>query len=512
MAMIVSGERRMSSSELQDRIARAAAAFAGLGVGPGAGVAFCLRNEIEYFEVSLGAGMLGAYAVPINWHLSTEELRYILEDSGATALVIHADLLARLRPGIPDGVRVLVVRTSDAIRAAYGVDETLAAVPTDETDWDRWISACAPRTDPPSAMPLAMFYTSGTTGHPKGVRRPPFTPESQAALATMMALDYGLNEVDPASITTAIVGPVYHGAPNGHASASFRAGANIVIMPRFDPEQLLEAIERERITHLNMVPVMFSRLLALPKQVRERYDLSSLRFVAHAAAPCPPEVKRAMIDWLGPIVHEYYGTTETGNLTFCTAHEWLAHPGTVGRAINGAQIRVLDAEGNQLGPGEVGEIALRYPAFGDFTYHHGEEKRRSIDRDGFIAPGDVGYLDEDGYLYIRDRLIDMIISGGVNIYPAEIEAALADMPGVADSAVFGIPSAEYGESVCAVVQPQPGHQPTAEHVRAFLRARIAGYKVPRTIEFADHLPREDSGKIFKRKLRAPYWDNAGRAI
>lgn len=284
-------------------------------------------------------------------------------------------------------------------------------------------------------------------------------------------------------------------------------------MPRFDPEELLRTIERERITHLNMVPIMFSRLLKLPADVRQRYDVSSLRFVAHAAAPCPADVKRAMIDWWGPLIHEYYGSTETGNLTFCDTQEWLAHPGTVGRAIEGAEIRILDDAGKPLAPGEIGEIALRFPEVGDFTYHNDDAKRGSVDRDGFVAPGDVGYLDEDGFLFLCDRKVDMIISGGVNIYPAEIEAALADMPGVADSAVFGIPDDEYGESVCAVIQPQPGNQtPDAEAVRSFLRERVAGYKVPRRIEFADVLPREDSGKIFKRKLRAPYWESAGRAI
>ena len=211
----------------------------------------------------------------------------------------------------------------------------------------------------------------------------------------MMAIDYGLDVFDdPTQIKTAVVGPLYHAAPNVHAIALLRAGASVVIMPRFDPEELLRTIDRERITHLNMVPVMFARLLKLPDEVRRRYDLSSLRFVAHAAAPCPPEIKRAMIDWWGPVINEYYGATETGNVTFCTSEEWLAHPGTVGRAIAGAQVKILDDAGRPLSPHQVGEIACRYADVGDFTYHNDATKRQAVDRDGLIAPGDVGYLDD----------------------------------------------------------------------------------------------------------------------
>ncbi|KUN57412.1 long-chain fatty acid--CoA ligase [Streptomyces canus] len=513
MATIVSGDRRLDAADLQLRIGRAATGFAALGLGPGSSVAFCLRNDIEFYEVSLGAGVLGAYAVPINWHFSPEEMRYILEDSQARVLVIHADLLPRLRSGIPDGVQVLVVPTPAALRTAYGIEEAAGAVAPGETCWHDWVDGFAPRSEPPKETPMAVFYTSGTTGRPKGVRRPAFTPVQQAAVVRMVSLSFGLTIVDdPGEIVTAVAGPTYHGAPNMHAFFSFRAGANIVILPRFDGEELLRAIQDERITHLHLVPVMFNRLLKLAPEVRARYDLSSLRFVTHAAAPCAPDVKRAMIDWWGPIIHEYYGSTEGGNVTFCDSAESLAHPGTVGRAVDGAEIRILGEAGQELGPGEVGEIAVRYAGVGDFSYHNADAKRREVDRDGLVTVGDVGYLDEDGYLYICDRKIDMVISGGVNIYPAEIEAVLCDMPGIADSAVFGIPDEEFGESVCAVIQAEPGCAPTAEQVRAFLRERIAGYKVPRRIEFAETLPREDSGKIFKRKLRAPYWEQAGRAI
>jgi long-chain acyl-CoA synthetase len=308
------------------------------------------------------------------------------------------------------------------------------------------------------------------------------------------------------------VGPIYHSAPNAHANFNYRAGANIVILPRFDAEGLLAAIEKHRITHLNMVPIMFNRLLKLPQAVRERYDVSSLKFVAHAAAPVSPPIKRAMIEWWGPVINEYYGSTEMGNVTFCTAEEWLAHPGTVGRAMPNAVVRVVDEQGNELPPREIGEVIGRVRGMNDFTYQNDDAKRRSMEKQGLVTPGDVGYFDEDGYLYLCDRANDMIISGGVNIYPAEIEAELHKMSEIADCAVFGIPDEEFGEAVCAYVQPQPGVTLEDADIRDFLKETVAGYKMPRVIEFVEDLPREDSGKIFKRKLRAPYWANAGRNI
>jgi long-chain acyl-CoA synthetase len=258
---------------------------------------------------------------------------------------------------------------------------------------------------------------------------------------------------------------------------------------------------------------MFERLLKLPEDVRSRYDVSSLRFVVHAAAPCSPTTKRAMIEWWGPIIHEYYGSTETGPVTFLSSEDWLAHPGSVGCAMDGADVRVLDDAGGVLGPGEVGEIvAGSVSGNNEFTYHGDDAKRRAADRDGLFAPGDVGYFDEDGFLYLCDRKIDMIISGGVNIYPAAIEAELHKHEAVADCAVFGIPDEEFGESVHAVVALRPGHAAGEDEIRDFLRGRIAAYQIPRRVEFRDDLPREDSGKIFKRKLRDPFWADAGRAI
>ncbi|MFL5824501.1 MAG: acyl-CoA synthetase [Solirubrobacteraceae bacterium] len=514
MGRITSGSRTLSTEELALRGAQVAAGFESLGIGPGDGVALYLRNDLAFFEAALGAGSIGAYPVAVNWHYTEEEARYVLEDSEARALVIHADLLEQVRGAIPPGVDVLAVRTPPEIAAAYGLNVDGAAVPQGAVDWDSWRDGFPPRLQEPTATALSIIYTSGTTGHPKGVKRPPYTPEDMERLLGVLAVIFGLSYFDdPGKIVTAIVGPIYHSAPNTHAIFCYRVGANIHLCPRFDAEALLQLIERERITHLHLVPIMFERLLKLPEEVRRGYDISSLRFVVHAAAPCSPDTKRAIIDWWGPIVHEYYGSTEVGPVTFLTAEEWLEHPGSVGRVMEGAQVRVLDEEGRELVAGEVGEVAAGSAAGdSDFTYHRDEAKRRAAERDGLFAPGDIGYFDEDGFLYLCDRKIDMIISGGVNIYPVAIEAELHKHPAVADCAVFGIPDDEFGESVHAVVELRPGHAASEEEVRDFLRARIGSYQVPRRVEFRDELPREDSGKIFKRKLRDPFWAGAGRAI
>jgi long-chain acyl-CoA synthetase len=508
------GDRRLETEDLRLRAEQAAAGFESLGVKAGDGVALYLRNDFVFFEASTAAGTLGAFPVAVNWHYTADEAKYLFEDSGVKVLVIHADLLGPVREAIPAGVTVLVVPVADEIRAAYGLSDAACALRDGEINWEDWRSGFAPRNGAVAEMPSAIIYTSGTTGRPKGVRRPTPTPQQAEAIAGMLAMSYGFSEYmdRPDEIVTAVVGPIYHSAPNAHASFAFRIGANIAIMPRFDAEELLQLIEKRRITHLNMVPIMFNRLLKLPDAVRSKYDLSSLRFVAHAAAPVSPPIKRAMIEWWGPVINEYYGSTEMGNVTFCTAEEWLAHPGTVGKVMPGAEVRVIGPDGEALPARGIGEVIGRRPALADFTYQNDHAKRLSMEKQGLITPGDVGYFDEDGFLYLCDRKNDMIISGGVNIYPAEIEAELHKMPAVADCAVFGIPDEDFGEAVCAVVQPQPGVSLDDGEVKAYLRKHVAGYKVPKIVTFSDELPREDSGKIFKRKLREPYWAGTGRSI
>jgi long-chain acyl-CoA synthetase len=515
MGWIKSGERVLTTAEFDERARRAATVLEGYGVGKGDGVALYLRNDLAYFEASFGAGMLGAYPVPVNWHYTPDEAGYLLRDSAVKLLVIHADLLGPVAEAVPEGLPVVVVSTPPEIQAAYGVADT--APPPGVPLWGDLVDAAKPLAREPQPAPSSIIYTSGTTGRPKGVKRPAFTPEQQAAASAMLGWSYGYTDYlegrrDPAEVVTAVIGPVYHSAPNAHSGFSIRLGANVVITPRFDAEELLRLIERERITHLNMVPIMFTRLLRLPEEVKRRYDLSSLRYVTHAAAPCPPPVKRAMIEWWGPVINEYYGSTEMGNVTNITSEEWLSHPGSVGRAMPGIELRVVDETGADTAPGVVGEVIGRGLRGADFTYQNAPEKRAAMEKYGLITPGDVGYFDPDGFLYLCDRKNDMIISGGANIYPAEIEAELHKLPGVADCAVFGVPDEEFGESVMAVVQPQPGARLDTEALRAELRRTLTGYKVPRRIEFADALPREDSGKIFKRKLREPYWAGRERAI
>ena len=515
MGWIKSGEQILTAEQFDGRARRAASAMAVLGVGAGDGVALYLRNDLAYFEAVFGAGLLGVYPVPVNWHYTPDEANYLLTDSAVKLLVIHADLYGPVKGAIPAGLPVVIVETPHEIRTAYGLGDV--SNPPGFPLWSDLLAAAQPWQGEAGIAPGSIIYTGGTTGRPKGVKRPAFTEEQNAMVSAMLAWSYGYGEIlagtrDPTTITTAVIGPVYHAAPNAHSGFSIRAGTNVVICPRFDAEGLLALIEKERITHLNMVPIMFNRLLRLPEEVKRKYDLSSLEYVTHAAAPCPPPVKRAMIEWWGPVIWEYYGSTEMGNVTCLSSAEWLAHPGSVGRVMPGVTLRVVDPAGNDVPPGTVGEVIGKGRHGTDFTYQNAPEKRAAMEKYGLVTPGDMGYFDADGFLYLCDRINDMVISGGANIYPAEIEAELHKLPGVADCAVFGIPDEEFGESVMAVVQPMPGAELTGDGLKAELRKVLTSYKVPRRIDFADSLPREDSGKIFKRKLREPFWEGRERRI
>ncbi|MBI1212986.1 MAG: AMP-binding protein [Alphaproteobacteria bacterium] len=513
---LISGAREISLAQLGERVERGAAAFASLGIARGDAIALMLRNDFAFFEASGAVGALGGYPVPVNWHFTVDEAGYIIRDSGAKAVVTHADLYPIVSKATPEGVPVLVVDTPPEIAQAYQIDADACRRPANATSWDEWIAGferLKPEvTDPPGAI----IYTSGTTGRPKGVQRRPPTAAQALALTKLISRAFGMYgvmiEQKPERIVTVVTGPMYHSAPNAYGNMSVRAGADIILQPRFDPEELLQMIERHSVTHIHMVPTMFVRLLKLPEAVRSKYDLSSLKFVVHAAAPCPPDVKRAMIEWWGPVINEYYGATETGAVVFCTAEEWLKHPGTVGKPQPDVKLVVLNDAGQEAKAGEAGDVYARLTTASDFTYHGDDEKRRKAERNGLIGVGDIGYVDADGFLYLCDRRNHMVISGGVNIYPAEIEAELLKLHGVADCAVFGIPDAEFGEALCAVVQPQAGANLSIDDVRGFLRDHLAKYKVPKVIEFMSELPREDSGKIFKRKLRDPYWEGAGRKI
>ncbi len=512
MGTIRSGARAITTASLMENAARAAAGFRKLGIGRGDTVALYLRNDFAFLEASIAAGLVGAYPVPVNWHYTEDEARYLFENSGAKAIVIHADLLGPIRGVVPANVPLLVEPTPPEIRTAYGIAEE--PMSNEALVWSTWRDGFAPASQEAGDPPGTIIYTSGTTGRPKGVRRTPPTPEQAAMSLNILCRGFGFAPylAKPDEMVVAVVGPMYHSAPNAYGLFATRIGANVVLEPRFDAEGLLRLIEQQRVTHIHMVPIMFNRLLKLPEAVKRKYDLSSLKFIVHAAAPVSPAVKREMIEWWGPVINEYYGATETGMVVFCDSQEWLAHPGTVGKAIPEADVRVIDANGNSLANGEIGEVVARVRTIADFTYHGDDQKRRDTEKAGLIAPGDIGYFDADGYLFLCDRAKDMVISGGVNIYPAEIESELHKMPGVADCAVFGIPDEEYGEAVCAIVQPQPERTLSEVDVRTYLRARMAGYKVPKRIEFESDLPREDSGKIFKRKLRERFWQGRDKRI
>jgi long-chain acyl-CoA synthetase len=505
---IISGDRRRSHGDVADRASRIAGGLQWLGIAQGDCVCILMRNDIAFIEAAYAVALLGAYAVPVNWHFKPEEIAYVLQDSGARVLIGHADLLHALREAIPAGITVLSAPTPPEILATYRIDADNLAAAAAAIDLESWLLQHQPYDGPTRPAPQNMIYTSGTTGHPKGVRRNAPTPEQAAASERMRAMIYGLRP----GARALLPGPLYHSAPNSFGLRAGKLGGALVLMPRFDPEWFLRIVEREQIDTIFMVPTMFIRLMQLPQDVRARYDMSSLRHVIHAAAPCPADVKRAMIEWWGPVIYEFYGSTESGAVTFATSEDALKKPGTVGKISPGAELRFVGDDGEVLPQGEIGEIYSRISGNPDFTYHNKPEKRAEIERDGFITSGDVGYIDEDGYVFICDRKRDMVISGGVNIYPAEIEAALHALPGVHDCAVFGIPDAEFGEALMAVVEPQPGMALDVAGLRAQLKARLADYKVPKHIEVQRDLPREDSGKIFKRRLRDPYWERAGRRI
>ena len=491
-----SGERFVPYPEVFANAGRLARGFAELGVGAGDSVALLLRNDVAFIEASLATVVLGANAVPINWHWRDEEVGYLLGDCDARVLVGHDDLLGAL--DVADGLEVVGVPVPPEIAAAYQVGESAPVGHRYET----WLRELEPWGEPPERAPLSVIYTSGTTGRPKGVVRTRQADEAVSEqLREFLAGIFGLRE----GAVTIIPAPMYHSAPNAVTLGAAIRTVDQTLTPRFDAEELLRLIAQRRATTVQMVPTMFVRLLALPEEVRSRHDLSSLELVVHAAAPCPPAVKAAMIEWLGPVVTEYYGSTETGPVVHCTSEEWLAHPGTVGRAVPGGTVRVYDADGNRLPPGESGDVYVRVDAVPEFTYRNDDAKRASIERDGLVTAGDVGYLDEEGFLYLNDRRNDMIIAGGVNIYPAEIEACLHTLDGVRDAAVFGIPDERMGEAVCAYVDADPAAGLTADAVRAHVDRHLARYKVPKVVEFRDDLPREDSGKVFKRLLKEPYW-------
>jgi long-chain acyl-CoA synthetase len=496
MTTLISGPTVIGPEEFADHVVRIAGGFDRLGIGDGDVVALMLKNDPIFVEAMVATRKIGAYYCPINWHFKADEVNYILRDSGAQLLVIHGEFLPQIEGAIPPGMPVLVVTSSN---------DTLSE---GMMDWHKWIVEQPPYTGPERRPRGFMPYTSGTTGRSKGVRREPATADNLLRLLELARRTYGIEQ----GMKTLMVAPMYHAAPNVVALYAAISDGTIVIEPRFDAERALSLIEQHALDHTYLVPTLMVRLLRLPESVRQHYDLSSIRFVACTGSSCPPAVKSEMIKWWGPVIYEQYAASELGTITIINSQEAMQKPGSAGKPVEGALLKILDAKDNEVPCDTVGTIYARQHLFPDFTYNNNDAARRAVERDGLISCGDMGYVDADGYLFICDRATDMVISGGVNIYPAEIEHVLIGMPGVEDCAVFGIPDAEYGEALLAAVQMREGHAADSDAVKTFLAKRIAGYKVPRHVEFHASLPREETGKIFKRKLRDPHWAKAGRRI
>ncbi len=506
MMQIVSGDRKIDQTDFDAHVRSLAGALAGLGIGEDDAVLILMRNDIEFLEASHAVTHLGGYVAALNWHGTPDDILYIASDCGAKAVIAHADLLHLLvkLPPMP----VISVPVTDHITQAYG---NRAIERSEVLKWEDLLQNAPIKTTAKVARE-PIIYTSGTTGKPKGVRRFPMKSASDVEeMRRALGSVYGSKD----GMRTLVSSPLYHAGPASYlriAMASMKTSGLVVIHPKFDAEKMLQAIEEHKIDRLWMVPTMFVTLLKLPEDVRKKYDVSSLRYILHSAAPCPVEVKRRMIEWFGPVIFEFYGSTEVGPVTLANPQDAIDRPGTVGRVTDDSAVMIFGEKGEKLGAGETGEIAARNKYFPEFTYWNREGDRRALDRGELVATGDIGYFDEDGYLFLCDRKSHMIISGGVNIYPAEIESIALEHPKIKDCAAFGIPDEKFGEAIALAVERAPNAELSEMEVATFLKERVASYKVPKLIQFHASLPREDSGKIFKRVLRQPFWEQTGRNI
>jgi long-chain acyl-CoA synthetase len=492
-AVISSSGITISFGELEARSCQLAQALFTYGLRMGDKVAVLVVNDHRTHEVAWGLQRSGLFLTFINTHLTVDEAAYIVNDCGACVLIVSS-VLSPLVEGLVDLTLGIELRLAIGDRVPVGYES-----------YDDFVRdhPATPLVDEQEGS--AMLYSSGTTGRPKGVRRPlsglPFGTNSTFVpiLAGIMGFGEGDVYLNPA--------PLYHSAPLAWSMTAHRMGGTVVVMERFDPEDCLNLIAEYQVTHGQFVPTMFVRMLKLTDRARSSHDLSSLRSVVHAAAPCAPEVKRRMIEWWGPIIHEYYAGTEGGGLTWITSEQWLAHPGSVGPPVMGI-VFICDDDGNVLPVNEDGVVW-----FGGrenkFEYNNDPEKtKQTINERGWTTLWDVGHLDEDGYLYLTDRKLFMIVSGGVNIYPQEIEDVLVLHPAVADVAVFGIPDPEMGEEVMAVVQPAPDFAAgpaLAGVILAFCRGKLSHFKCPRSVDFIEEMPRGENGKLYKKQLRDAYW-------
>lgn len=485
-------DESMTGSELELRGAKLAGGLTELGLQEGDAIAVLLQNVPAYADVMMSCRIGGFYHCAINWHFRTAEIDYLLQDSSAKALIVEASLLAEAEPAIPEGMPVLVVGSAN----------------TRYPEYEHWLSNQESYNGPSRAPRGLMPYTSGTTGKPKGVVRHPLQPSH---LETMKQLSEQTWGVKP-GVRSLVAAPLYHSAPNSFTLQSLLYGKMLVLMQKFDPETLLQLIEKHRITTVYLVPVMYVRLLRLPEEVRQKYDISSVTFVASTGAPCPPDIKTQMISWWGDVIYETYASSETGMLTVQDPEGARTKPGSAGRPVLNAIIKIYREDGSECEVDEIGIIYGRQPAIPDFTYQNNSQARKKIGRGELVTVGDMGYLDKDGYLFVCDRMSDMVISGGVNIYPAETENVIMQLDGVVDCAVFGVPDQEFGEALLALIQLTKDSSLDTATIEKHLRGQLAGYKVPKTLKFTETLPRDDNGKVAKRKLKEQYWQNAKRKI
>jgi long-chain acyl-CoA synthetase len=482
--VLVLGEQRVTRAQFSDRVLRAQAWLAAQGLGQGDRIGVALRNRPQFFELMAAATALGATTVPIAWRLKSEEVAYLVADSGVK-LVFFDEASAAQMSGFPS-------RSLDAYEEALSQTEPAAQLRDPLGFYDMFL------------------YSSGTTGKPKAIEREPVPAEVMAkASPGQNGLLNMLGIAEPGEVHL-ICGPLYHSQPVGFGSTALGAGHRVVMMEGgFDAEQCLAAIHREKVTWLTCVPTHFVRIMALPAETRAKYDMSSLKAVMHSAAPCPRDIKAAVMDYFPEgSVWEVYGGTE-GAMSMISPAEWRAKPGSVGRAFPpGAELKIIDEAGTVLPPGETGLVYSR--AVMKFRYKGASELDKDTWAGDYFTLGDMGYLDEDGYLFLTDRKKDMVISGGANIYPAEVESVLFNHPAVGDAAVIGVPDEQWGERVKAVIEPRA--EVTEAEIIAFCREHLAHYKCPTSVDFVAKLPRDPSGKIRKRDLREPYWQAAGRAI
>ncbi len=508
-AALIDERGSTSWSALDERANRVINALRARGLEPGSTVALMTGNRREAFEITMAAAHAAWVIVPVNWHWVEDELVYVIEDAGADALVVEDRFLdvgraAASRLGAACPVRVVI---GDAVPGDAGSFEAYESV----------LGSGAPTEPRDQAMGGPMFYTSGTTGFPKGVRSSLTAVGADVAMLELIGAGFSDMLGLPSGGVTLLEGPMYHSAQWVFSVFPLVGRRSTVVMRhQFDPAETLELIDRHAVTNVHLVPTQFLRMLKLPESVRASFDGSSLVVAYHGAAPCPPAVKRSMLDWWGPKVTEYYGGTEGGFLTMISGEEWLEHPGSIGRALATVDLRILDAEGRDCPANTSGQIYFKSLMGSDFEYHNAPEKTAEAhSSDGYGTLGDIGHVDEEGFVFLSDRKIDMIISGGVNIYPAEIEAVLVTHPTVADAAVFGVPDDEFGEQVKAVVELAAGVEGDEDLARTLIdhvRDHLAGYKSPRTVDFVASLGRTPTGKLLKRRLRDPYWESSGRTI